>query len=47
MNPLGLSSEGSDPSIWGTGVKRSIHRTLTAHDAVPIGKTGMMVSDGE
>jgi len=26
VNPLGLSSEGNDPSIWGTGVKRAIHK---------------------
>jgi len=25
VNPLGLSSEDNDPSIWGTGVKRAIH----------------------
>ena len=29
MNPLGLSSESSDPSTWGTGVKMAIHSLLT------------------
>jgi len=28
VNPLGLSSESSDPSTWGTGVTRAIHRSL-------------------
>ena len=28
MNPLGLSSEGNDPSTWGTGVKMAIHKPL-------------------
>jgi len=29
VNPLGLSSESSDPSTWGTGVKMAIHSLLT------------------
>jgi len=29
VNPLSLSFEGSDPSIWGTGVKRAIHKDLS------------------
>jgi len=28
VNPLGLSSEGNDPSTWGTGVKMAIHRPV-------------------
>ena len=28
MNPLSLSLEGRDPSIWGIGVKRAIHITI-------------------
>jgi len=28
VNPLGLSSEGNDPSTWGTGVKMAIHRFI-------------------
>ena len=28
MNLLGLSSEGNDPSTWGTGVKMAIHMTF-------------------
>jgi len=28
VNPLSLSLEGRDPSIWGIGVKRAIHNYM-------------------
>ena len=36
MNPLGLSSEGNDPSTWGTGVKMAIHTWWRIRASIPL-----------
>ena len=44
MNPLGLSSEGNDPSTWGTGVKMAIHKPVFSGRTILGWRRGAVVS---